>query len=292
MYPLVSAIITTHNRLSLLPRAIESVLAQTYPNIECIVVSDASTDGTIEYCLAHKDIHFVDIPKEESKGANHARNEGVKVAKGEYVAFLDDDDYWLPTKIEKQVALIKEKKCDLVYCGAMIERILDGGEVEYYERLQLEEAQGDLSRYILQHIVVLTSQVLTQKKAVINAGLFDEKVRFWQEYELTIRMAQNGQFYFVNEPLIVYRFDTYDLDRLTNKYRPWLKSVLYIHNKHRKLYAKLSFKEWLLSKQLFWKEGVKRAAKAGKFFDSRMFWLLLKLSKIDKIIKKRICKNF
>ena len=92
MNQLVSAIITTHNRLDLLPRAIDSVLSQSYKNIECVVVDDASTDETQNYCLNRSDIVYVRIEKEDSKGGNFARNQGILAAKGEILAFLDDDD--------------------------------------------------------------------------------------------------------------------------------------------------------------------------------------------------------
>ncbi len=130
MKELVSAIITTHNRIDLLPRAIKSVQEQTYPSIELIVVDDASSDGTNEYC--HKQsLQYMHIPKEESKGGNHARNLGVLAAKGEYIAFLDDDDYWLPTKIEKQMDLIKAKDCELVYCGRRLEIVQKDNTIKY-----------------------------------------------------------------------------------------------------------------------------------------------------------------
>ena len=99
---LVSAIITTHNRRDLLKRAIDSVLVQTYTNIELIVVDDASDDGTSEVCN-DKRIKYIYIPKSESHGGNYARNLGIKTSKGEYCAFLDDDDVWLPRKIELQL---------------------------------------------------------------------------------------------------------------------------------------------------------------------------------------------
>ena len=83
---LVSAIITTNNRLELLKRAIESVRTQTYSNMECIVVDDASTDGTYEYCQGQP-VRYLYIPPEESKGGNYARNRGIEMAQGEYVAF-------------------------------------------------------------------------------------------------------------------------------------------------------------------------------------------------------------
>ena len=107
----VSAIITTHNRCDLLVRAIESVLSQTYREQECIVVDDASVDDTSEVCKRYPVI-YLQIPKEESRGGNYARNLGIKASKGKYCAFLDDDDYWLPTKIEKQVELIEKRKCE------------------------------------------------------------------------------------------------------------------------------------------------------------------------------------
>ena len=77
---LVSAIITTHNRVELLKRAIDSVFSQTYKTVECIVVDDASEDGTREYCETQKNIKYIIISKEESKGGNYARNLGVKNA--------------------------------------------------------------------------------------------------------------------------------------------------------------------------------------------------------------------
>ena len=113
---LVSAVIITHNRKDLVMRAIESVLTQTYTNIECIVVDDASTDGTVELLSSSEDINYIYIPKSESRGGNHARNVGIAASHGVYVAFLDDDDYWLPTKIEKQLEQKKKKKCGVVYC--------------------------------------------------------------------------------------------------------------------------------------------------------------------------------
>ena len=101
---LVSAIITTHNRAELLTRAIESVLGQTYQEMEVIVVDDASTDNTSDVCAKYP-IKYIYIPEAESQGGNYARNLGIRAAKGEYCAFLDDDDYWLMCiDLKKQTA--------------------------------------------------------------------------------------------------------------------------------------------------------------------------------------------
>lgn len=253
---LVSAIITTHNRLELLKRAIKSVREQTYPNIELIVVDDASEDGTKEYCET-QNFRFIHVPKEESRGGNHARNLGVMAAQGEYVAFLDDDDYWLPEKTAKQVALIESMDCELVHCGRRLE-IVNAGRTEYRDTLPNPRHWGDMSRKILLAICITTTNILVKKQALLDAGLFDESLRFWQEYELTIRLAQRKPFYFVNEPLTVYRLDIGDKGRLTNRYFEWKKAVRYIHQKHAALYAKLSPVEKLLVQYLVWNDAQKR----------------------------------
>ena len=117
----VSAIITTHNRLELLIKAINSVLNQTYENIELIIVDDNSTDGTRTYIqkllLENKDISYIYISPDDSKGGNYARNLGINAASGEYIAFLDDDDEWLVDKIQKQINFLKDKSkcCNLIF---------------------------------------------------------------------------------------------------------------------------------------------------------------------------------
>ena len=240
---LVTAVITTHNRLVLLKRAINSVQMQTYPKIELIVVDDASDDGTKEFC-SDRFFHYIYISKEESKGGNYARNLGVKAAKGEYIAFLDDDDYWLPEKIEKQVQLIEKMDCELVHGGRKLEIVFNKG-VLYREVLPNSDCWGDMNKKILFTICCTTSNILVKRRALLDVGLFDERLGFWQEYELTIRLAQRKPFYFVNEPISVYRVDRQDKKRLTNKYEPWKTAVCYIYRKHARLYSKLNFIERL-----------------------------------------------
>lgn len=262
---MVSAIITTHNRKELLRRAIESVLSQTYLEMECIVIDDASNDGTDQICKLYP-VRYIYIPKEESKGGNYARNLGIYAAVGEYVAFLDDDDYWLPTKIEKQVKLIEEKDCELVFCGKRLEIV--GHEcMKFKDSLPETTYEGDMSRKILLTICcTTTTNILAKRQALIDVGLFDESLRFWQEYELTIRMAQRKPFYFVNEVLSVYRIDKKDSSRLTNKYYLWKDAVRYIHSKHKQLYSLLSYSERLEIRLLIWYDAMGRCKNSGLVF--------------------------
>ena len=259
--PLVSAVITTHNRLDLLKRAINSVLGQTYANIECIVVSDASEDGTDDYC-SKLPIKYISIPKSESKGGNHARNLGILASKGKYVAFLDDDDYWMPSKIEKQVELIETNDCELVHCGRTYEHICKNGEIKYENKLPKPEHYGDMRKKVLLSISTTTTNILAKRQALIDVGMFDENLSFWQEYELLIRLGQRKPFLCVMEPLTMYRVDEADNARLTNKYFEWKEAVRYIHQKHMALYSKLNSLEKFGVKVLVWKDAARRCLTA------------------------------
>lgn len=285
---IVSAIITTHNRKELLKRAIESVFAQTYSPIELIIVDDHSEDGTSEVCQDPR-IRYIYIPKEESRGGNYARNLGIKASKGEYCAFLDDDDYWLPTKIEKQVSLIERMDCELVHCGKRREIVKSVG-IEYRDTLPNPRHWGDMHKKILQTIcTTTTTNILAKRQALIDVGMFDENLRFWQEYELTIRLAQRKPFYFVNEPLSVYRVDTRDSHRLTNKYYEWKKAVRYIHQKHAALYSQLSLIEKYKVKCLVWRDASSRC-KASGLYGLYTYYRILNLpsminNKLRKLLK-------
>lgn len=280
----VSAIITTRNRIELLKRAISSVFDQTYNNIECIVVSDNSTDDTNEYCSHLEGIVYIPIPEKESCGGNHARNVGLKAATGEYVAFLDDDDCWKPTKIEKQLNTALLTKCDYIYCGITLERIIDGNPY-YTDVLPSKEGKGNVSKLVLQEILTTTSSIFVKKELVIDAGLFDEKLGFWQEYELTIRLAQLTNFNYVNEPLTVYRLDAADPNRLTNKFHKWLDAVDYVYEKHRDLYSKLNRIEKIHAKRLFWYDAKSRCENAQISSRVCYYKIMIRISnKLESIV--------
>lgn len=294
---LVSAIITTHNRLELLRRAVDSVLQQTYSPLELIVVDDASTDRTQAYC-ENQTFTYIRISPENSRGGNYARNAGIMKSSGEYVAFLDDDDYWLPQKIEKQVRLIEEYGCELVHCGRKLEIIQNDGSVIYRDIYPSPLYWGNVKRKILLAICTTTSCMLCKKDALLKSGCFDEHLNFWQEYELSIRLAQRTPFYFVNEPLVVYRVNLRDKARLTNKYYAWKEAVRYIHQKHARLYRKLGIFEKLQVLALTYKDASGRLHTCGMEVRAKLFKNLAriisvpyKLSCLGKIIKDDILRS-
>lgn len=260
--PIVSAVITTHNRFEPLEKAIQSVLTQTFEDIECIVVDDASSDLTQERYKNDPRIIYIRIEPQDSKGANHARNTGIKRAQGRYIAFLDDDDVWLPQKIEKQLAVYKEHPKSVIYCGRKFETETSKG-IQSLVVIPSKKYAGDISRLIRTTYITSTSCLMIPAALFLEVGVFDENLPFWQEYELTIRLAQVAPFYFVPEALVVCENDSRTPNRISNRFSNWKKTVLYIRNKHRALYDELTFTENWMYRAMLSKDAFRRALRSG-----------------------------
>lgn len=230
----VSAIITTHNRCELLKKALKSVLNQTYKNIECIIVNDNSTDDTEEYLSTIKDniVKVINIDSDESRGGNYARNRGIDASEGKYIAFLDDDDLWMPEKIEKQVECFeKNEGLGLVYCGHE-DSYLDGR----YRHIVIpsNKMRGSLREEIFAVMICTSSMMMVPKDILIEVGMFDETVKFWQDYDLCIRICKKYKVDFVDEPLMILRHDINDKYRMSNKLTEWSEAVHQQNKKYSK----------------------------------------------------------
>ena len=171
--PLVSVVIPTRNRAELLEAALLSVMAQegigTEFDIEILVIDDGSTDRTPDLVRGYPDVHY--YRGEESRGTSAARNRGVTEARGQYVAFLDDDDTWLPWKLRRQIAVLeRDEQIGLVY-GQEIKR---GDEsVTVWPDLR-DGRTGWMQRSLLTSCPVNTSSTVVRRVAFDHAGLFDE----------------------------------------------------------------------------------------------------------------------
>jgi len=193
--PLVSAIITTHNRLELLPRAIDSVLKQDYDNIQLIVVDDASSDGTQDYLIEQQQKGYLIYCRiDESKGANNARNEGIKLSSGEYLAFLDDDDYWSPQKIGFQIEILQQN----------LDVALVGGWYGVGEDLIKPPAEISLRVMLSENGLGGFSIGMFRKKDLISVGGLSLDLMNSQEWDLWIRLAQLGKVSVAQECLMYY----------------------------------------------------------------------------------------
>lgn len=290
---LVSAVITTHNRKDLLLLAIQSVLNQTYKRIECIVVDDASTDGTKEMLndyIKQGRLKYIYIPAEKSCGGNHARNIGIQNANGKYIAFLDDDDEWLPEKIEKQIIAFEQNKdVGFVYCGLIREKNMNPDTRVQQDVSNPKYKDGDLSKEVLIHIITNTSAIMVKKEILDHCGYFDEALKYWQEYELCIRILQITNAKCVRESLVLYRILQGDKSRLSNKLEGWEGNVKYIEEKHKVLLGMLSYQEEGMRKTYVCIDGFIRGKNAGSlFFMMKYMCIALWNRDIRKAVIKKI----
>ena len=228
---MISVVVPTHNRADLLPRAIKSIQAQTVKDLEIIIVSDGSEDNTREVVesLAKEDNRIKFIEYFPAKGGNIARNIGIENATGEYVAFLDDDDEFMPEKLERQMAVIEaDPEIGLVYTGV---RVIYVNECIEYS--SVPKAEGDLSSEILlDNIIGTTSTVMARKELLLQAGKFDVQLRALQDFDLWIRVCQLCKVGFVSEEMIRYYnyTGTKQVSALTDKY---IESFAYINKKYK-----------------------------------------------------------
>jgi len=195
----VSVIIPTCNRPDLLPRAIKSVLSQIYQDFEIIVVDDGDKRSAENVVRQFNDERIKYIKHVERKGGAAARNTGIKAAQGEFIAFLDDDDEWLPKKLEIQMRQFENTPNDVGFCFSAIININADGEkasevpdgIGNYLELSLRRFKG-----------FMTSTLIIKKYVFDKAGFFDEMFPSHQEPDLIIRIAKNFKGLGVNQPLV------------------------------------------------------------------------------------------
>ncbi|WP_418285037.1 glycosyltransferase family 2 protein [Halorubrum sp. DTA46] len=206
--PLVSAIIPTYGRPEYLERAVHSVCEQTYPSIELIVVDDNSPEPAAE-TLSSVDTDSVStvrcVRHDENQGANAARNTGLRQADGAFVAFLDDDDRWLPEKTARQVRRFEQGPDDLgvVTAGS---RIVDENGTQI--GVKRSSVEGDGVKALLRGgIVGSFSRVMVRADAISRAGLLDESLPSWQDREWYLRLAKHSTFASDRSVLVERRID-------------------------------------------------------------------------------------
>lgn len=206
MEPLVSVIIPTYNRAELVVQAVESVLNQTYRKMEIIVVDDGSTDNTREVLREYEEeIEYIYQNRRSER--SKARNDGFRHSKGDYIAFLDSDDLWLPTKIEKQVQVLDEKPdVGLVYAGV---EFVDMNGNPYPGKIcwdALERKRQSLYEDLMtDNIIGAPSTVMVRRFCLSKVGLFDESMVTCEDLDLWRRLAQHCEFHKIDLPLVKFR---------------------------------------------------------------------------------------
>ena len=201
-FPTVSVIIPSYNREHLVGRAIKSVLDQTYQDFELIVIDDASTDNTEEVVKSFNDERIKYLKHDENKGGAAARNTGIKVARGEYIAFQDSDDEWLPVKLEKQMKVFEaaSPEVGVVYTGFW--RIESNKKI-YIPSEKVARKEGNIHAELLRGNFVDTPTAVVKKDCFAKVGIFDERLPRRQDWELFIRISKCFYFKCIDEPLLI-----------------------------------------------------------------------------------------
>lgn len=202
MVPKVSIVIPTKNRANYVSLAVRSVLAQTFKDFEIIIVDAASIDNTEEVINGFDDERIRYIRQETDRGVSASRNVGIESSKAEFVAFLDDDDLWMPSKLEKQLGLIEKRPS----VGAVTTGFWVVNERGNIVRFEIPSVKGKIFPAILRkNHVGNCSVVLARKECLEKVGVFDESLHAAEDYDLWIRLAKQYEFECVKEYLVLGR---------------------------------------------------------------------------------------
>lgn len=212
---LVSVIVPVYNRAELVGATLESILAQTYRNIEIIAVNDGSTDSSLKVLKAYADKYpeKVKVIDQQNTGQVRARNNGIQHAQGEFIAFLDSDDTWAAEKLELQIPLFNPET-GLVYCGI--------NEVDQHNSIIRTvpcEAgiRGSIHSKLLVRNRMTGGSVVVSRTALESVGVFDESLQAAENWDLWIRIARDFKVNYINKPLVNYLKHSGNLSANSNK---------------------------------------------------------------------------
>lgn len=194
--PRISLIIPTHDRAHTLPRTLDSVLAQTRPADEIIVIDDGSTDGT--ETLIRSRYPQVAYRRQPNRGVSAARNHGIRIATGDWIALLDSDDAWQPRKLERQLATLTQD-ARIAHCDEIW--IRNGVRVNPMRKHA--KAGGRIYRHCLPLCAISPSAVLIHGEVFEYIGLFDESLPACEDYDLWLRITARWPVHYLDEPLVI-----------------------------------------------------------------------------------------
>lgn len=225
---LVSVIMPTYNRAKTIERAINSILKQTYKNLELIIIDDCSNDNTIDIINSIKDSRIRMIKLNENKGANYARNCGLNLAKGEYITFQDSDDESILNRIEKLLSFCKYNKCDVSFCNV---RTVE--EKGYSILIKKQIKRNELLNKLLWGNFISLEAIIGNRK-VFELEKFDEKLPRFQDWDLMIRIVQRYKVEHLNESLVDVFVQN---DSITKNNKKGIIALQMILKKYAKLFT-------------------------------------------------------
>lgn len=222
----ISVVIPTYNRERTLKRSIESVLKQTYLNIEIIIIDDCSTDNTEQIVKSFNNEKIRYIRLDKNSGACVARNKGIEIATGDYIAFQDSDDEWLEDKLEKQMKVLKETGTVVTFCAFNF--------VPFKGKVRKKEPNIDVNCFehitseLLKENFISTQTILAEKKVFENIK-FDVTLPRFQDWDIAIRISKAYKMSYLNEALVNLYIQK---DSITMNYQKKYDAFKILYNKY------------------------------------------------------------
>ena len=284
----VSVIIPTYNRADFISECVQSVLAQTLPAREVIIVDDGSTDATYNI-LNDLGFNSISTPKtdlryifQENQGVSSARNLGIKEAKSEYIALLDSDDLWLKGKLDRQIIAFRDDIQNRRLCHTDEIWVRNGIRVNQHKKHK--KSGGNVFQSCLKLCCISPSSTMLHRSVFEDYGFFDEDLPACEDYDFWLRYSSKEEVIFINEPLIIKkgghsdqlsgvhwgmdRFRIYALEKILNQpdlkldYRiaaireVILKMEILINGSQKR--KKKVYAETLLEKKQYWEDSLRR----------------------------------
>ncbi len=202
---LVSVVVLTFNRKNMLKETIDSILSQTFKDFELIIVDNCSTDGTEDFVLSYKDprIKYFKNPNNGIIAVN--LNYGIAKAQGKYIALCDDDDLWLPTKLEKQIDILnKENDIGMVCTNGITFNELGKEDIHITKK---RNSNYISQKETLMKNIIIQSSAIIRKDILEEFGFFDVSPEYFtaEEFELWLKIMSKYNVYLIEEPLVKYR---------------------------------------------------------------------------------------
>lgn len=246
---MISVIITTYAReMQILRRAIETVYKQTYRDIELIVVNDYPPYKNLIQELLSEYEKVVFLSHDERKGACQARNDGLYASRGEYIAFLDDDDEWEDEKLEKQLEFMRTQNVDFVYCSGITLNDITGqkNRIPFIHGCQNGEYVSELLKG---NFMGGCSFPLMKRSVLIELGGFDVDMPSSQDYELWLRAAENHTIAFLNETLVIYHVG---FEAITTNPKKRIDGFCKLYEKHIDVFNRYPKEARVFFKTMVW----------------------------------------
>lgn len=238
---LITVIIPTYNRNKTIKKCIDSIINQTYRELEIIIVDDCSDDNTKEIVSKIKDKRVKYYCLKKNSGACKARNFGISKSKGMYIAFQDSDDIWKNDKIEKQIKFLKDNNYDMVFCK--MERRTVNNETFEFPLNNFNMNKNAFQQLLYENKI--STQCILLKKEICSNIKFDETLKKYQDWDFALQISKKYKIGFINESLVISYIQNDSISKTTNKYNAlkviYDKYYYYIKNDNI-IYANFMYK--------------------------------------------------